>query len=132
MKFTQWALVGPTVLLNSELISDEHGIAHVSCFTTKPHGCHKYLANIAKITFKKYSRGHTKVESSVRLKLTFLPPVSAKIAVDSDIQQNTLDPLSVSHLIISIQTTPQQNPFVQTALKNIMSSFKTVPSTNLN
>ena len=35
-----------------ELIANEHDIAHVSCFTINPHGCHKYPINIAGIAFK--------------------------------------------------------------------------------
>ena len=35
-----------------ELTADEHDIACVFCFTINPRGCHKYPANIAKITFK--------------------------------------------------------------------------------
>ena len=60
----------------------------------------------------------------------------SKTAGDLDNQQNTVDPvhvaLSVPHLAIPLQTTPQQNTYVQTALKNIMSSSKAASPTNLN
>ena len=57
-----------------ELIADEHDIAHVSCFTVNLRGHHKYPANIAKITFKGQD-----LPDSVRLNLTFLTYVSAKL-----------------------------------------------------
>ena len=72
---------------------------------------------------------------SARLNLIFLPHVSDKTAGGLDIQQNTVDPpyvaLSVPHLAIPVQTTPQQNASMQTAPKNIMSSFKAVPSISI-
>ena len=37
----------------SELIADEHDIAHVSCFTINPRGCRKHPVNIARIAFKR-------------------------------------------------------------------------------
>ena len=38
------------------------------------------------------------MEPSIRLNLTFSPNVSAKTAGDSDIQQNTVDPLHVGEV----------------------------------
>ena len=74
--------------------------------------------------------------SSIRLNLTFLPHVSAGTAGDSDIQQNTVDPLhvalSVPHLAIPVQIALQQYVSVQTAIKNIMSSFESALFINLN
>ena len=35
MEYAQWASVGPTILLTSELIADKHDITHVSYFTFK-------------------------------------------------------------------------------------------------
>ena len=75
-----------------------------------PRGLCKYQANIAKITFKGQDLQDSLYIGGAFCKLTFLPLVSAETAGDSDIQQNTVDPLhvaiSVSHLDISVQTTP--------------------------
>ena len=62
--------------------------------------------------------------------------ISTKRDRDSDIWQHSVDPphiaLSVPHLVAPIQTVPQQNTIVQSALKNKRSSSKTVLSTSLN
>ena len=97
----------------SELIAGKHDITHVSCFTINPHGCCKHPVNIARIAFK----GQDLPDSAYiggafcKVKPYILPHASAKTAGNSDIQQNTVDPLhvtpSVPHLAIPVQTALQ-------------------------
>ena len=108
----------------TELIADEHDITHVSCFTINSRGHRKHPVNIARIAFegqdlpdRVYIGG-----TFYKVKPYISPHVSAKTAGDSDIQQNTVDPLHVvlSMLHLGIQTVLQQYTSVQTASKNIM------------
>ena len=91
----------------SELIADKHDIAYVSCFTINPRGRRKHPVNITRIAFKGQD-----LPDRVYIGGTFLSYVSAKIVGDSDIQQNTVDPLHVAltvpHLAKPMQTAPQQ------------------------
>ena len=92
----------------------------------KPHSHCKYLANIAKITFKGQNPPDSVYIGGTLCKVKpFIPiPISAKTAGDSDIQKNTVDPphvaLSAPHLAIPVQTALQQYKSMQTAPKNIM------------
>ena len=103
-------------------------------FTINPRGHRKYTENIAKIT----NKGQDLPDSVYIGKIKpYIPsPVSAKTAGDSDLQQNTVDPLhaylSVPHLVIHGQTAPRQNASIQTAPKNIIFYSQAVSSTILN
>ena len=109
-----------------------------SLMSTHPHGRCKHTVNIATIVFKEQDlpdrvyigRAFYKVKPYIPL------PHQCQTAEDSDIQQNSVDPLhvalSVPHLAIPVQTILQQYTSVQTAPKNIMLSSEAVLFINLN
>ena len=110
------------------MIADEHDIAHVSCFTVNPHGHCKYPGNIAKMISRQDLPDSVYIGGAFCkvINLTFLIFVITKTAGDSHIQHTTVDPLYVALNVPHLAQ--QQNTFVQTALKNIMSSSEALPS----